>query len=563
MSPRTLLRPFALIALIVGCDGSIDVPAVKPIGLDPAAESACTGAIEPGPAPIRRLTRQEYNRTVRDLAGDATNPAAEFGAEEESLGFSNNATALVTSSALAEKYLTAAEGIATRLSSKLSRVRGYDCAPASQGEDVCAGKFIEAFGLRVFRRPLSNDEKQSFMGLFAQGRSLGAIDSNGRPLDPFIAGIQLVIVAALQSPEFLYRVELGKVSASVSDKAVPVTDFEMASRLSYLLWGTMPDEALLTTASQGRLGTPDEIGREAKRLLEAPQARETVREFHRQWLDFDRIHNVSKAQSVYPKWNASLPDLMEQETAGFVEHVVFDGEGTWDALLTAPYSMLNPTLAAFYGVPMAGGSQFQKVDAPQRSGLLTQGALLTINAHSNQTSPVHRGKVIREAFLCDTLSPPPKDVVINVPEPQAAATARERFAQHSSNPTCSGCHTLMDPLGFPFEKFDGTGVYRTTENGHPIDDSGEVNASDVPGAFNGVAGLASKLTASPKARGCYVKQWFRFASGRGETARDACSLERLNTQFAGSGRNIKQLLLSLTQTDAFRYRPTVTATVTP
>jgi len=528
-------------AFAPSCDGDIATPPLPAISV-PTIQSACTAEVSPGPAPIRRLTRQEYDRTIRDLVKDDSHPAAELGAEEEGLGFSNNAQALVTSSALVEKYMLAAEGISTRLSTELTRVTGYSCDPGAQGEDVCAGRFVDAFGPRAYRRALTSSERDALMGVFGQGRVLGATDAS-----PFIAGLQLVIQAVLQSPDFLYRVEMNE----------QLTDFEIANRLSYLLWGTMPDEALLTAAGAGHLKTAAEIEREAKRLLAAPNARATAGEFHRQWLDYDRVHNVSKAASAFPSWSSAIPAMMERETAAFIEHVIFEGEGTWDALLTAPYSMMNEPLAAYYGVPASNaGSAFQKVavDPTQRAGLLSQGSLMTINAHSNQTSPVHRGKLIRESFLCDVLAPPPKDVEINVPDPKPGSTARERFAQHSSNAACSGCHALMDPLGFPFEKIDGAGVYRSMDGDKPIDDSGEVNASDVPGAFHGVPGLARKLTASAQARRCYVKQWFRFAYGRGETAQDACSLERLDEQFVKNGRDIRALMLSLTQTDAFLHR---------
>ncbi len=547
-APWVGLRAALFIGIVVtGCDGAIDAP-VTVVTPDSQPLSACTAKPQPGPSPIRRLTRQEYDRTLRDLAADTTHPAAEFGAEEEALGFSNNAAALVTSPGLAQKYLAASEAVAKRLSADLTRVKGYACDPAVKGDDACASQFVDAFGTRAFRRALTPDEHRALLGVFATGRTLGAVDAAGQPVLPFIAGIELVIEAALQSPDFLYRTEVAGSSLS---------DFELASRLSYLLWGSMPDEALLAAATAGHVHQSAEVKTQAERMMLDPKARETVAEFHRQWLDFDRIHNVGKAAAVYPQWSQALPDLMEHETNAFIEQVVFEGEGTWDALLTAPYSVVNAPLAAYYGDPASSqGTAFQKtaIDPARRSGLLTQGSLLTVNAHSNQTSPVHRGKLIREAFLCDVMPPPPKEVVINVPEPTPGSSARERFAQHSSNAACKGCHTLMDPLGFPFEKFDGAGVYRETENGKPIDDSGEITASDVPGAFRGVGGLAAKLTASPRARHCYVKQWFRFGYGRGETAIDACSLEQLDTQFEKSGRNVKQLLLGLTQTDAFLYR---------
>jgi hypothetical protein len=200
---------------------------------------------------------------------------------------------------------------------------------------------------------------------------------------------------------------------------------------------------------------------------------------------------------------------------------------------------------------------FERVtlDAAQRAGALTLGTLLTVNAHSNQTSPVHRGKLVRERFLCANIPPPPADVMIKAPEPSPTATTRQRFAEHSANPSCKGCHDLMDPIGFGFENYDGMGRYRTNENQAPVDAAGALIGTDVDGAFNGVPQLAAKLAQSQEVAGCYATQWFRFAYGRGEGDADACSLGTLRTRLQASGGNIKELLVALTQTDAFLYRP--------
>ncbi len=505
------------------------------------------------------MTRAEYDRTVRDLLGDDTHPAAEFNAEEEALGFTNNAVALTTTSALVEKHMSASELISLRVTSKLSTLGWFKCPAA---DAVCAAQFVEEFGLRVFRRPLDADTRAMLISAYEQGRSIGSVDANNVAQPPFIAGLRLVIEAALQAPDFLYRVEVSQPADT--DRVIPgmtrLDDFEIASRLSYLVWGSMPDEALFAAAAKGELRTKEQVATQAQRMLDVASARAQVVEFHRQWLDFDRIHNVGKSAAMFPTWNDTIPDLMETESKQFIEHVVFDGEGTWDALMTAPYSMLNPALAAFYQVPFVSGAQpgFEKVsfDPLERAGLLSQGSLLAINAHTNQTSPVHRGKLVRESFLCEVLQAPPPEVNITVPEPLPGSTGRERFAQHSSNASCKACHRMMDPLGFGFETLDGVGVHRTTEAGKTIDDSGEIFGTDVPGTFKGVRGLATKLIGSKQAQHCYVKQWFRFAYGRGETSEDACSLERIDHSFRADRHDIKKLILALTQTDAFLYRRT-------
>ena len=534
--------------LVVGCAGL--AACVGELGDAPGGSAdpplpplACGTAVQPGPAPIRRMTRFEYDNTVRDLLGDTTHPAADFGAEEEALGFNNNAANLVTSSALVEKYMVAAEGIAERATEAMSSV--VPCDPAAIGEDACAQQFIASFGKRAFRRPLAQDEAELLLGVYQQGRA----DAD------FRAGIEMVIEVALQSPAFLYRVEFG-VTPRAGEATVRLDGWETASRLSYFLWGSMPDADLFAAAETGKLATKEDIAAQARRMLDEPRARDATGDFHQQWLHYDRIASVGKDAKLFPSWSPAVGQLMRAETSAFIDHVVFEDGGDLHALLTAPYSFMNKDLAAFYGVPGPAGDGFERVDLDptQRAGILTTGTLLTINAHSNQTSPVHRGKLVRERFFCAQMPPPPKDVKITVPEPTAGSTARERFAEHSQNQACKGCHELMDGIGFGFENYDAVGRYRTEEDGQAIDASGSIAASDVDGSFDGAVAMSKKLAGSHQVERCYATQWFRYAYGRGESAEDACTLAALGDQFAETGGDIKELIVALTQTDAFLYR---------
>lgn len=505
---------------------------------------------QPGSAPVRRMTRFEYNNTVRDLLGDETSPAQSFSLEEEALGFNNNAANLVTSAALAEKYMLAAEGIALRATTGSSAATLIGCDP-TVGDQACAQQFVDRFGKRAFRRPLTADESTTLMEQFENGLADG----------DFLGGIQMVIETALQSPPFLYRVEFGTV-AEAGATAVRLTDWETAARLSYLLWGSMPDDELFTAVEAGKLTVPADIEAQARRMLDDPRAHDAVANFHEQWLDYDRIANVGKDAATFPEWSSAIGALMREETRAFLDEAVFGASGGLRYLLTSPSTFLNAELAAFYGVTGPTGTSFEPValDPTMRAGVLTLGTLLTINAHSNQTSPVHRGKLVRERFLCANIPPPPPDVMIKAPEPDPSSTTRQRFAQHSADAACAGCHSLMDPVGFGFENYDGMGRYRSTEAGLPIDASGELSLTDIDGAFNGVAELAGKLAQSQQVRDCYATQWFRFAYGRGETDGDSCSIASLSSRFAQANGNIKELLVALSQTDAFLYRP---AGVTP
>lgn len=552
--PRLFFASVALGVLVAtsACIGDIGDPAPPDETTpDPQPEAVCGEAVEPGPSPIRRMTRFEYNNTVRDLVGDTTRPADTFGAEEEALGFNNNAANLVVSEQLANKYMLTAEAISERATAPEVMASNVGCDPVAMGAEACAQQFIASFGARAFRRPLSQSEKDALFALYQQGAA------EPEAVEPFRVGVQLVMQAALQSPAFLYRVEMGQ---AVPGEAayVKLTDFEMASRLSYFLWGTMPDAVLFAAAEAGQLGTAEAIEQQARRMLDDPRAHDAIGEFHAQWLDYERIGNITKDAALFPDYSPAIGSMMREEMRAFVDHTVFDDGGDLATLLTAPHSYMTPELAAFYGLAApaeAQPGQVVKVDfePSERGGLLTLGALLAINAHTNQTSPVHRGKLVREQLLCFQMAPPPPGVNPQAPEPVKGETARERFAEHSNNDECKGCHVYMDSIGFGFESFDSIGRYRTMEDGVAIDTTGTVFDSDVP-AFSDAVDLVNKLADSQDVQQCYVKQWFRFGYGRAESKADKCTVTKLAAGFEEEGGDIKELLVGLTQTDAFLYR---------
>lgn len=522
-------------------------------GDDPTTGADDTGGPEeldcarpqPGASPVRRMTRTEYNNTVRDLLGDKTEPAKKFPAEEESLGFNNNADTLVVAPILAEHYQNAAEKLAeAAVADHLPALLG-GCNPASLGEQTCAQKFVTSFGPLVYRRPLAADEVDALLNVFSAG--LEQFD--------FKTGIRLVLTTMLQSPHFLYRVEFG-APLDGETEVRKVAPYELASRLSYFLWGSMPDAALFKAAASGQLETREQVAAQARRMLKDPKARSAVHDFHGQWLELKHIEEVQKDPDMYPEFDPELRPLLRAEADAFLDHVIWDGAGDLDTMLLAPYTFLNQELAAFYGVPGPMTDAFERVDlAPGRaSGFLTQGGLMAVQAKVNQSSPIHRGKFVRERLLCQFIPPPPDNVDITPPEVDQSLPTRERFQQHSDDPLCSGCHHLMDPIGFGFEHFDGIGKWRDEEAGQPIDASGEIIAAKVTGTFDGVPELAAMLVDSPEVEACMTRQWFRFAYGRGETNKDECILDELEDAFSKSGRNIQDLLVALTQTDAFMYR---------
>jgi hypothetical protein len=554
MLGAVLLSPAFL--TMAGCAGD-------PSGPTPGdLPETCQGPISPGPSPVRRLTQMEYNNTVFQLLGEDDYPANKFAPDEEANGFTNQASALVVSPLLAEQYMTAAENLAREHAPNILTRELAACTGASVTPSACnaaAETFIRNFGKKAFRRPLTEEEVQTHADLFAQGTTLGT-----GSYDPTI-GVELVMQAMLQSPHFLYRVEFGRpesVDQSVGGDVVELTSYEMASRLSYLFWGTMPDAALFEAADRDELRTPEQIEAQARRMLDAPRAREAVKNFHRQWLGLDDIPTVAatgKDRTVYPDYSEAMLPLLQQEAERFLDHAIFEEDASVEDLYTAPYSIMNGELAAFYGIegiPADAGFQRVDLDPTKYAGFLTQAGLLALHAKSDGSSPVHRGKFVRERLLCQT-PPPPPDVVPPPPTVDPTKTTREQYVQHEADPGCAACHQWMDSLGFGFEHFDALGRYRETQNGLPIDATGEINFTDeagTDGPFDGVVELAQRLGKSSRVRECVSTQWFRYAYGRTETEADTCSMDFVNQRFAESEYDIKELLVALTQTDAFRYR---------
>jgi hypothetical protein len=538
--------------VLAACSGSIGSGDARPGGGDTVndtiAKSLCVVD-----TPIRRLTRFEYNNTVRDLLGDTSNPANVLPPEEEVAGFNNQAAALTSSDLLIEQYMKVAEDVSARAAQNLGAL--LPCDPALDGDDACALSFIEEFGSRAYRRPLSQAELTRFKSLFdwaVEDADLGRFED----------GIQLVIEAALQSPSFLYRSELGE-ETPVEGDIVPFTSWEMATKLSYMLWNSMPDDELFAAAEADALRTKEQIKAQALRMIEDEKARDVIRNFHTQWLMLTHMDSVTKDTGVYPAFRGALRPLWRQEIQTFVEHVIMEGDGSLQTLLTADFSFMNEELASFYGedvLDSVTGPEFRKVqlDPERRAGLLSTAGLMATHANLNQSSPVFRGKFVREQLMCDTLPLPPNDLVIEPPELDPNKTTKEQFEEIGANPACSGCHALMNPIGFIFEHYDGIGVWRDQQNGKDIDASGEVVLTeDIDGNYDGAVELADALAESTQVQECVSSQWFRFAYNRTVTPDDACSLEQLNQVFADSGFDIKTLLVELKQTNAFLYRRAV------
>jgi len=524
-----------------------------------AMKSLVAGEGEAGPKQlVRRLTHAQYDNTVRDLLGDYSKPAERFPPEDYVDGFKNQLTGQGMPPLLVETYSTAAERLALN-AFRIGDINGLvPCKPASFSDQKCRDAFVRRFGLRAFRRPLSEDEVKRYSAVFSDQARLSK---------RFLDGARVVVEAMLQSPNFLFHVEAGPDGRHA--------DYEVASRLSYLLWNTMPDEALFEAAAKGELATPAGRDAAARRMLQnVPKGRDALDQFFEEWLRFDRVVNAVKANR-YQAFTPELALAMAEETRTLLHHLVWDDRNFME-LLTADYSFLTSELAEVYGLP-APKDQFEMVKFPadtNRAGILGQGTFLASTAGPTDTSPTARGIFIRERLLCQHVPPPPPGVITTLPDPlvdgQNPKGRRQLMVEHVENPTCASCHRLMDPIGFGFEHFDAIGQYRQQEmipvprrgggggggrGGPPpipleIDAQGEI--AGIPNSnFSGAKQLGTILANSPVCQECVVRQMFRYSYGRLETASDENTIHQLYDQFKASGFKFKSLLVALVQSPEF------------
>jgi hypothetical protein len=531
----------------------------------------CT-SIAPGRAPLRRLTTYEFNSTVKELLGDATNPGDEFPSEVLGKGFGNDAELQSVSDLLAEKFFSVAESVAARATetpAALEKLHTCTKGVTAANEETCARSIVQTLLPRGFRRDVTAAEIDEFVGLYKATRALS-------PTLGFGAGVAAMVSALLQSPEFLYRVEFGtEVPGNTTVRLL--TGSEVATRLSYLFWQEPPDPTLTQAAAAGTLNTREGILSEAQRLLADPRAHGMVGHFFDNLLPITILPTLTRDKTLFPQFSANVGAAMRREVQRVLEYEIFENTtavpgspyaaGSWPAALTAPYTFVNQDLFTFYGAESFApgtsvtGTDLKKVDlnSSQRLGLLTLAGMMAGTATTNLTNPVLRGGYIVKHLMCRDIPLP--NFPVAPPEPYTGKTARERFGKHSAEPGCSGCHQYMDPIGLALENYDAVGRYRTTERtvidgvtyDTPIDPSGSVPG--VMGTASGPIELVRLFASSEETQACFAKNWMQFAYGRVLDSADECTRQSVQAAFKSANYDVKKLLLELTQTDAFRYRP--------
>jgi hypothetical protein len=420
-----------------------------------------------------------------------------------------------------------------------SRVRV--CDPAVAGEAACFKQIVETFARRAYRRPAEGSEVDRLMGFLTLAKSKG---------DGFEVGVKLALQAVLLSPHFLFRIELDEDPTSAQPRRL--TDHELASRLSYFLWSSMPDDTLLDAAAAGALQDPDTVALHVDRMLKDPRAHSLVANFAGQWLETRAVDEVQPSAVFGPFTDALRADL-KAETEQFFRTFLEEDRPLRD-MLDADFTFLNDRLADHYGLPRPGSETLTRVSLPEggfRGGILTQGAFLTITSHADRTSPVKRGQWVLAHLLCKAPPPPPPEVENLTETAVTGKTLRERMEQHRADPSCSGCHAVMDPIGFGLENYDAVGKWRTTDEGHPIDATGEL-----PGGltFDGPTELAEIIKADPNFSACVARNLMMFGLGRGYSEKDFCAVREVAEAFDARGGRLSDLVHVLAQSELFTMR---------
>jgi hypothetical protein len=506
------------------------------------AGSVDDGLFAPASAALRRLSAAQYQNVVRELLGPVELTVV---LEPDTVlnGFVEIAAARATISPSAmEKYEAAAFELATQALAATRRETLVGCTPAGVTDATCTRDFITRFGRRAFRRPLSDEEITRYATI---------AEDAATTLNDFYAGIEFAVAGILQSPHFLFRVEIGEPDPG-DDTRLRYGNYEMASRLSFLFWNTMPDDTLLDAAEAGELVDAAGLTAQLDRLIDDPRTRAAMNNFHGERLGIESLAAITKDAELYPDMSEALGTAMREDILRTLDYLMFETDADYRDVFDTRVAFVDGELAELYGVaaPASGTERAELPADGLRLGLLGKAGLLAFNAHVRNTSPTLRGKFVRERVLCQSIPAPPNDVSTVIPEPNPdAPTMRDRLEAHRSVARCAGCHALMDPIGLAFENFDAIGAYRETDNGHAIDTSGDIDGM----AFGDPRELATLLRDLPTASECLVRQLYRYAVAHVETGGEAPVIRQLAASFDAGGRSFPALLRAVVQSDGFRY----------
>jgi hypothetical protein len=491
---------------------------------------------QPVASGLRRLSRAEYDATLKDLLQDATSSGFAMLPADPTDPFDNDYLGQLPSGALVEAVEKLAQDAAKRaLSNAVVKSSILPCSPSGPADSACFDQFVRTFGRRVLRRPVTAEELTRYRALLPYAQEA----------NDFNFALELAITALLQEPDFLYRVELG---TAVPGRAgvFRLTPFELATRLSFFLWGSTPPEWLLDAASAGQLSTTEQVHAAAERLLQDPRARARVSRFHALWLGFHRLPHA-----------LNLTQAMQAESDALIQRTIFEQPSSYLDLFRSTDTYANTVLATHYGLTKTDSNPFSWISygASGRKGILSHGSVLSAGAKFDDTSPTQRGIFVRTRLLCEEVPKPPANA--NVDDPPTSPTSNckvDRYAAHASVGDCKSCHSALDPIGFGLEKYDRAGQFRTHDLNEPsCTISGQGFLQGV-GEFSGPAQLGDLLVQTGKLEACVVTQLYRFAIGRKELTEERSNVSRLTHDFQESGYAFKSLLMNIVSDETFAFR---------
>lgn len=498
--------------------------------------STASGVRDPGTKTIHRLNRVEYDNTVRDLLNTTTKPAVDFPSDDHGYGFDNIADVLSLSPLQLELYERAAERLVDEAFAKPEMASKL--IPCKIDDAACPRTAIAAFATKAFRRPVTDEDMTKLMAFvdLAKGEGQGSLE-----------GVKLAMRATLVAPHFIFRVELDPES-----KIHEVNDYELASRLSYFLWSSMPDDTLFASAASNRLREPEELKSQALRMLADPRADSMIANFAGQWLQTRAMDDLTREAKAFPGFDETLRKSMKKEAELFFAEFL-RGDLDMKGFLTADFTFIDSRLATHYGVPAPTTPWARTtMDTSKRRGLFGLASVLTTTSYPDRTSPVKRGRWVLEQMLCTPPPPPPPGVEGLKPEPMPTGTVRQRMEAHRKQAVCASCHAMMDPIGFGLENFDGIGKFRTEEAGFAIDSSGKLPVTGQ--TFNGGAELAVALADDVRVPRCIAQHLYTYALGRGPTANDEIYLDEITSNAKTSGNRMKDLIVQIVVSEPFRMR---------
>jgi hypothetical protein len=512
------------------------------VALHAQTSRATSGEAMPIKVAIRRITETQYRSTIADVFGPEIKIKGRFEPEkrEERLLAIGNAQLSLTSSGF-ERYFALASSIADQALGEKQRAASVPCRPSSPTrDDACARQFIERYGERLFRRPLTKSETVSLL----KAASTGATQSGD-----FYAGLKLALTSLLVAPEFLFRMEMAEPDPAHRSQ-YRLDAYTKAARLSFLLWDSAPDQELLAAARSGAIHTEAGLKRQLTRLTSSPRFEDGVRAFFADMLQLDGFENLVKDPAIYPKFNQAVSDSAREQTLKTVIDLLVHKKDDYRDLFTSNETFVNRPLASVYRIPFASSGDWAPYTFPlssERSGILTQISFLSLFAHPGSSSPTKRGIKLHEIFLCEATPDPPANVDFSRVQATNQGTIRARLLDHMNNPGCSGCHRRTDPPGLALEHFDGLGEMRTMENGARIDVS-----ADLYGAkFEGAQGLGKFLHDDPRVPACLVSNVYAYGVGRKPDYTDEDYLSGQTTAFAGNGYRLPDLMMQIASSGQF------------